>query len=282
MNPSIINWSGAPSLLVRTVNYRITPEGVYAIRGRDGTYSREHPINTRNYLLNLDYELNVQFSAEIELPENWPEAKYDLVRGFEDSRLFQWHNQLCTLSTVRELNAGGWCEQVLAPILIHDGKARYGPWQQILLPNRQNEKNWMPWVQGDVIKYVYRLGTLVDSQGMQTFHRDPDLDIGHISGGSQVCTAEGIHIAVVHEARHIPGSPCRYYQHRFVTFANDGGVLRMSPPFVFHERQIEFAAGLAYFPDKRQLMVSYGVRDCEAWVATMDLDDVIAFIAEGS
>ena len=36
------------------------------------------------------------------------------------------------------------------------------------------------------------------------------------------------------------------------------------------------AAGLAVFG--KQLMVSYGVRDCEAWTATMDVEEVIRFI----
>jgi hypothetical protein len=37
-------------------------------------------------------------------------------------------------------------------------------------------------------------------------------------------------------------------------------------------------AGLAYFPKLKQLMISYGVRDCEAWTATMDPDEVLNFI----
>jgi hypothetical protein len=63
-----------------------------------------------------------------------------------------------------------------------------------------------------------------------------------------------------------------------VRYAPDGAVTGMSMPFYFHDKQIEFAAGLAYFPERRQLMASYGVRDCEAWVARMGLDDVLAFI----
>ena len=50
----------------------------------------------------------------------------------------------------------------------------------------------------------------------------------------------------------------------------------MSQPFFFHDRQIEFAAGLALFDNK--LMVSYGVRDEEAWIATMDVGEVLSFI----
>jgi hypothetical protein len=129
------------------------------------------------------------------------------------------------------------------------------------------------------MQFVYRLGSLIGLEGHGAY-RDPKIDVSRISGGSQVIDAGGIVIALVHEANFIPGRPNRYYSHRFATFANDGGVLRISRPFVFHDRQIEFAAGLAYIPEKRQLVASYGIRDCEAWLATMDLDDVIAFIAE--
>ena len=55
-------------------------------------------------------------------------------------------------------------------------------------------------------------------------------------------------------------------------------MLKISSPFFFHDRQIEFAAGLAYIREKRQLVASYGIRDCEAWLATMDLDEVLAFV----
>src|SRR4029077_8839522 len=109
--------NGEPLTLIRTVNYRIKKDGSYAIRGTDGTYSRDHPIRTRNYLVGMDYELNVETVNEIELPENWPEPKFPLVQGFEDSRLVQWRGELQTLSTVRELTTAGWCEQCLAPIL---------------------------------------------------------------------------------------------------------------------------------------------------------------------
>jgi sugar lactone lactonase YvrE len=40
----------------------------------------------------------------------------------------------------------------------------------------------------------------------------------------------------------------------------------LSLPFVFHDKQIEFAAGLAWHPDGKRLLVSYGVKDQEAWV----------------
>lgn len=276
-NPSVINYKGQPLALVRTVNYRIMSDGQYAIRGSDGRCDRGNPISTDNYLVSLSAELTIESSHQLALPAPWPKPEFDLVRGFEDSRLFEWEDQLCAISTVRELTKEGWCEQVLASIK----PSGYGsPWLKILPERRQHEKNWMPWVKGDKLQFVYRLGTLIDTSGKLICQHDCGVDVNHISGGSQVIDVDGVWLALVHEARVTPGHSIRYYQHRFVVFDDEGRCLRISLPFCFHDRQIEFAAGLAYFSEKRQLMASYGLRDCEAWLATMAVDEVMAFIRE--
>jgi glycosyltransferase involved in cell wall biosynthesis len=272
MNPSVINDDGLARILVRTVNYTITGEGQYRIRASDGSSSNDNPIHTRNFIGLVGGPFQ-----EIAQPSNWPAPKFSLVRGFEDSRFFQTDRGLWTLSTVRELTHEGWCEQVIASVdPVREGW-RYGSnWQQILPSHRAHEKNWMPWVRDDDLVFVYRLGTLVNSKGEVIFQSDPGFDVSYISGGSQVVQLDHhTHLALVHEARTIPNRPNRYYQHRFVVFRADGAVDRISPPFFFHDRQIEFVAGLAVFDKK--LMVSYGVRDCEAWMATMDVDEVIRF-----
>jgi glycosyltransferase involved in cell wall biosynthesis len=278
MNPSIVLYEGQGLVvLVRTVNYSITPEGQYEIRSTSGPANSANPIHTRNHLVYLDDELNVISSNELQMPSEWPAPKYAWVIGFEDSRLFVYDNQFWTISTVRELNEPGLCQQVVTPL---DAYGYSNAW--VVFESHQNthEKNWMPWILDGEIQFVHRLGSMIKMSGGHGFYRDPKIDPSRISGGSQVIKAEGINIALVHEANFIPGRPNRFYQHRFVTFANDGGMLRISRPFFFHDRQIEFAAGLAFIPEKRQLVASYGIRDCEAWLATMDLDDVVAFIAE--
>jgi glycosyltransferase involved in cell wall biosynthesis len=274
-NPSVINYQGRPVLVLRAVNYTITPEGVYAIRGSGGDCSPHNAICTRNYLGHLSYTLDQITMDELPLPENWPEPKFHPVRGLEDSRLFEWQGGLWTISNVRELNPEGWCEQIISPL-----NARGRPWKKILPKKRYHEKNWQPWVKNDELRFVYRQGTLVDAEGNVVFESDSGFDASQISGGSQVMEADGVYLSLVHEARTIPGRPNRYYAHRFVRYAPDGAVTGMSMPFVFLDRQIEFAAGLAYFPGQRLLMASFGVRDCEAWVATMFLDDVLNFLVE--
>jgi hypothetical protein len=56
-------------------------------------------------------------------------------------------------------------------------------------------------------------------------------------------------------------------------------VLRqISKAFVLHDRQIEFAAGLAWHPDGKRLVISYGIRDCEAWLATVSKLDIMEML----
>lgn len=270
-NPSVINYNDQPVVLVRTVNYSINADGGYDIRNGDGDCSDRNPIHTRNFLV---YPQHPVEQRELLLPKNLPEPKYALVCGFEDSRLFEWNGMLRTISTVRELNPEGWCEQVMAPLVERGYDVL---WRQILPKERQHEKNWMPWVNGNDLRFVYRLGTLLDPYGEVIFKSDPGFDVSRISGGSQVVKIdERTWLAVVHEAGVIPGRSNRFYQHRFVAFWANGQVDRVSPPFFFHDRQIEFCAGLAVFG--KQLMVSYGVRDCEAWTAMMDIEEVLRFI----
>ena len=233
-NPSVINKDGQPLILVRTVNYTINGEGGYDIRDGSGACSDHNPICTRNFL--VDAQSPVE---ELALPENRLPIEYSLVRGFEDSRIFWWDDDLWTISTVRELNSEGWCEQVLAPASFDGSRTN---WKKILLKERHHEKNWMPWVRNGDLRFVYRLGTLVDANGEIIEQHNPGLDVSAISGGSQVVEIdERTWLAVVHEARTIPGRSTRYYQHRFVSFFPHGRVDRISAPFFFHDRQIEFA-----------------------------------------
>ena len=55
-------------------------------------------------------------------------------------------------------------------------------------------------------------------------------------------------------------------------------VSRVSRPFFFNKKGIEFAAGLAWHPDGTRLLISYGVDEAEAWIATVIADEVRAVL----
>jgi hypothetical protein len=62
--------------------------------------------------------------------------------------------------------------------------------------------------------------------------------------------------------------------HRFVWFGSDGQLRCVSGPFFFHKNGTEAAAGLAWHTDTRRLIISYSAGDDEAWIATVESDDV--------
>ena len=70
----------------------------------------------------------------------------------------------------------------------------------------------------------------------------------------------------------------RYYAHRFVFYDVDLAVVKISKPFVFHDKGIEFAAGMCIHPTTGQLVISYGYHDNEARIATVDAAEVTEWL----
>jgi hypothetical protein len=97
-------------------------------------------------------------------------------------------------------------------------------------------------------------------------------------GGSQAIAVAGGFLFLIHEVVLLEDDR-RFYLHRFVFMEEtDGGfaIARVSPPFVFRDRGVEFAAGLA---QRGELLVaSFGVEDREAYLATVRLDDVLTLL----
>ena len=273
MNPSVARDNKLLRCIVRTVNYRMTEQGHYLI-GNDPP-SDDNPISTRNYLVTFDDDLNSANAVEILQPINRQEPLYKAVIGFEDMRLFQWNEELWASSTVRELNSTGFCEQTLAWINFKDSAPpSLDRVKRMIRQPQVYEKNWAPIVKDPELHFMYRPGHVVDSMGQDVIVHPLKLDIGHFSGSSQLVKTKTGWIYVVHEARLKPGENVRFYLHRFVTFKENFEVDKITPPFVFRDKQIEFAAGMCEHPDGKRYVISFGYRDAEACISTVDISDV--------
>jgi glycosyltransferase involved in cell wall biosynthesis len=272
LNPSVVRWGDQIFLVQRTVNYTLTEDGL-----RYQTADNA-PIQTRNFLLRLSPELDIQSSGEILPPADMPPPAYRLVIGFEDMRPFLWRGELWCSACVRELTPEGWCEQVLARIDTGTADSyRLTDWR-VLRPEgpRVHEKNWMPQVVGHKLQFVYLCDPtrLVDERGRTIAQTTPAIAAPNFRGGSQVIAFDGGWLALIHEVQWKAAVRRRFYQHRFVWF-DQAGVLRgVSRQFYFQTKGIEFAAGVAWHPDGERLLISYSVADSEAWIATVDSDDV--------
>lgn len=274
-NPSIVYRGDQLVVVQRCVNYILTEQGEY--RTDDGA-----PIATRNFLLRLNAELRVASAQEILPPLDLPEPAFDLVLGFEDARPFVWRGELWCSARVRQLSPDGWCEQVLARIDDPpSGPARLTDWC-VLRPEgpRQHEMHWMPLIAGDELRFIAGCDPVrvINEQGRTVSAAAPTIAAELFAGGSQAIGFDRGWLALVHEVSERDGR--RAYWHRFVWFDADFALRGVSRRFSLQQPGVEFASGLAWHPDRACLLVSFGVRDREAWLATVDANDVRAILCD--
>jgi glycosyltransferase involved in cell wall biosynthesis len=282
-NPSVARLGGAIVLVQRAVNYTLADDGQYRT-------PNDVPIHTRNFLLRLTPELETQWTAEILPPADWPEPSYNLVQGFEDLRPFAWRGALWGCATVRQLTPEGWCEQVLARIDGTAGACHLSNWRVLNPPGpKLHEKNWMPRVKrtagakGDEqLQFIYLCEPtrVIDDQARTISETKPVIAADRVRGGSQAIAFEGGWLALVHEVQPRASYAERFYQHRFVWFDAADKLARLTRPFFFHQKGVEFAAGLAWHLDGKRLLISYSVVDRESFIATVDAADVAAALAD--
>jgi glycosyltransferase involved in cell wall biosynthesis len=274
LNPSVARMHNKLACIVRTVNYRMDDQGRYLIG--DTPPSDSNPINTRNWLVHLNADLTIRPAETIEIlqPADRQEPLYKAVIGFEDMRLFRWRNNWWTSSTVRELNAAGFCEQTLARIDFSTSPHSLADVKRMIRTPQLYEKNWAPIVKEPELHFMYRPGHVVDAGAKDVIVHPPKLEIGHFSGGSQLVKTKSGWIYLVHEARIKPQQGVRFYLHRFVTLKENFEVDKITPPFCFRDKEIEFAAGMCLHPDEKRYVISFGYRDREACIGTVDLSDV--------
>jgi hypothetical protein len=220
----------------------------------------------------------VRSAVEILPPTDLPEPLFGGVLGFEDLRIFDWQGALWCVACCRELTPEGWCEQILARIdASGPGPHRLVDWR-VMTPEgpRLHQKNWMPRVDGDELKFIYLSDPtrIVDVRGATLQETSPVIAATTFRGGTQAIAFDGGFLTLLHEVHWRPALNRRFYQHRFVWFNRAMTIRRVSRPFYFDKKGIEFAAGLAWHPDGKRMLLSYSVTDSEAWIATIDAEEI--------
>ena len=266
MNPSVMLDGDDLVAVIRGVNYRLDAP--------DRSWPKLREIRTRNHLARLARDGTILDVREIVPAATIPPAFPSAVLGFEDLRLFRWRGRLHATATVRDRNAAMRCEIALIAL---DDDARIVD-LAVLRGYRDDlhQKNWMPAVDGDDLKFVYLCDPTTvlryDSAGRRAVvhaTHEPSVALDHLRGGSQLVRFDDGWLCLTHEVVAIEPSRRRYL-HRFVRFDRAFRVEAITEPFRFADEPIEFAAGLAWDAGRDVLVASYGVQDCRAMMATID------------
>jgi hypothetical protein len=281
-NPTILEHRGELVGIVRSSNYRII-NGVYepcdeADRGT---------IRTDNLLVRYENDLTVASCRAIRGPD-YETTDYPVV-GLEDCRLRHTQSGIGVSATVR--NAApldGRCRIGIADLDIDTGEASG---LRVLdgLSAAEHEKNWMP-IEGGSLAGGW-LYAASHRGHVVTVDRDPSLAGAYLMhqrgpapliskefrGGGQLISWRAGYLGVIHEVAVV--NEKRVYEHRFIWFDESLALRRVSMPFAFREPQaIEFAAGLAAVGER--VIVSFGVRDAEAWLVELEANDVGRLLRE--
>jgi hypothetical protein len=117
---------------------------------------------------------------------------------------------------------------------------------------------------------------VVDDSGRTVSVATPAVAADTFRVASPAIEFDGWLPALVYEALGDESSKDRVDHHRFVWLDQAGALRGVSRPFFLRERGIERAAGLAWRPDGKRLVLSYTVGGGEAWIATIEAGEARA------
>jgi glycosyltransferase involved in cell wall biosynthesis/predicted GH43/DUF377 family glycosyl hydrolase len=261
-NPTIAADGEGFRLIVRTANYRIE-------NGRYIHLTDDPVIQTQNYLLKLDQQLEVTDLAPLLERDEGPARCSSRIQGYEDCRLIQLDGDWLASATVRDRNPDERCEIALLKL---DGSEIDAVTLLGSPTPGRHEKNWMPFLRERTLCFLYSCNpTVVLSCDRITGVTEVISQLpgpsgaGWLRGGSQgVATDDGT-LFVVHEVVEVDGA--RSYPHRLVLLDDDGRLAGVSRRFTFLGADIEFCAGLTR--RHNDLLFTFGVGDHSARLAIM-------------
>jgi hypothetical protein len=282
-----------PSLVFRDGHFKAIIRGILPINNK--TVNKSTPT-TENWIVDLDQNLTLIQAQKIDdlwVRETIPSA----LLGLEDGRLFVWKSQEWVLfSGFSDAAGGGKNTMVLCRLegnQLFDAVELKSPFRKL------REKNWMPWVLGEDLFFVYSCSPLEifkymgEGKLQRTSYPKPSVASMQlkrfkpntfISGSSQVIPWDEGFLAVVHYRERMHSLQRFWmkffnrdkdyqvrkvlFRHLLILFGEDFSIKAVSQPFRFELDGVEFCAGLAV--KDRTVFLSYGLLDREAKVIQMD------------
>lgn len=247
-NGSVAVHDGQTLLAVNAIDHYLDEQGFF--RPLDPGHNPRKAALNLTYLVSLKPDMTVAWTTELCSPEIVDPPAWQF-RGFECPRLFVWRGALhiaaCSSGTGSDPGAIFYMARIDGDkiVNVHQLKPEHP---------MHAEKNWMPEVVGDDLRFHYRLGTLIGPTGAQwkPGGRD-DLDL---HGGTQVVPFGDGALCIAHSYRPVADTYRKVSRQHFVRLDRDGRPLTISPAVVFGEGRLEIACGMAHAGG--DMLVSYG------------------------
>jgi len=280
MNPSIQKTDKGYNLICRTVNY--TQIGARHFKSMD---LLDSTIRTRNYF--VTYDKNFNLLSQQEIVENLPRKRKPNcgVEGLEDCRLLELDNSIWFTCTTRDTNFIGMPQVSLCKL--SDDRSGSTIAVDKLIPlsgpdENRCEKNWLPFVKDKEFHYIYSYSPFIickpniKTKGSANWpeplrNEAQKHDLSHFSGSASPIKFDDGYLMLVHEVVHGEG---RTYVHRFAFLDRDFIITKVSKPFIYMHKGIEYCCGMTLDHSEKNLIMTIGIEDREAYLSIVDVDTV--------
>tara|TARA_Y100000780_G_scaffold205743_1_gene200920 strand:+ start:6771 stop:8762 length:1992 start_codon:yes stop_codon:yes gene_type:complete len=274
-NPCIFNNGNKISINIRNVNFYINSNNEYKIIGKDEPMSLNNKCKTKNFLCELDKKHNIKSKYEISDINCDFERFESIIEGIEDIRLLRFNGKIWFTGTSRFTRNDNLNQMVFGNIVDKKIKILKGYGEEIC------QKNWMPFIHKKKLLYLYSLEPLtilepnLNSGICKVYYKKQyEYNFSNLRGGSQGIEIDKNYYFVIHEVRY---NSRRYYSHRIIKLDMNLNLISVSKPFYFKELGIEFVCGVCIDENNKEILISFGKHDKEAYIARINKDKFLNF-----
>jgi len=272
-SPSIISLESGYLCNVRAVNYTIRSNGSYDIRDPNGI------VRTKNFLYFLNNNFEIQNGYELSDNLEKLNPKYpSQILGLEDVRLFTYKDKKCFFATCCE-TLNFFCPRIVFGSFDSSGNLDFVKTLQI--PDNMNntcEKNWLPFLDGDEICFIYKLSPLtiyfldfdtceVKLKFQKILTESESQNWYEYRGSAPPIPYNDGWLLTIHQVHY---STPRKYFHRFLWFNKDFTYSKYSDLFIFEKVGIEY--NLSIFHANTNVGLGYSINDGSAKIMLIPQD----------
>jgi hypothetical protein len=239
---SLIRQPNGYLLNVRYVNYRIQGDGSYLMM-INGELSRDNPVRTRNFLLQVDNNFTATGPMEEMFPAFPPKHSVH-IQGLEDLRIYNDGNDIKWIGTSMEFSYNGKIRQIVGDYNTGSNKLTGGDSLRPPFQESECEKNWIPLGNNEYIYswHPFRIGKADGENFMITQSQDTPKFFEHMRGSSNVVEYYGSLYCITHVVQYV--QPRKYYHQLVRLNKATRKIEAYTIPFYYRTNSIEYTLGL--------------------------------------
>lgn len=276
LNPSIILIDDFYLVNCRMVNYTVNPNGSYTI------YHNQSHIYTRNIMLKISKDFKLLSNHELIDKSEYSRHQIRSIFGFEDLILFNWNGGMYASGTSLDTNPHGVPEISLGELDINNNTIISK--HPLGLPNNRSEKNWLPIIKDDQLYFIYEYHPFTIKQYsnnklIDVVKKTYPTNLSRFKGSAAPILFDYVsqkgYLFIIHETFNLPAG-IRCYLHRFIFMNLEFEIKMLSHPWYLHHHGIEFCRSMCWSHGNKEIIITYGIHDKEAYLGLVNPDDIKA------